>query len=212
MCREARIQITTQLRGSIVTLALALFALLVLLIPGWAEGLQFDSQAIAGGQSWRLLTGNLTHWNTDHAFWDVLMFVVLGVMIEGDGRLRFFLLCLTAALGITLTTWCGRPDVQLYRGLSGIDTALFVFLACSLLFRAWQNRRWSEALVPIGLLLGFTVRLMYEAVTGAGLFVDTSRAGFTVLAITHVAGTLIGVSVWVTSYASRRLGLGKRHG
>jgi rhomboid family GlyGly-CTERM serine protease len=173
---------------------MALFAVLILLVPGWADGLQYDRQAIASGQVWRLLTGNLTHWNTEHAFWDVLMFVVLGVMIEGDGRRRFVLLCLAAALGISLTTWFGHPDVQRYRGLSGIDTALFVYLAYSLLFRAWQHRRWSEALIPAVLLVGFSARLLYEAATGAGIFVDTSRAGFTVLAVTHVAGTLIGAS------------------
>ena len=152
-----------------------------------------------------LLTGNLTHWNTEHAFWDVLMFLVLGVMMEGDGRLRFSLLCLTAALGVSLTTLFGRADVQLYRGLSGINTALFVYLACSLLFRAWQRRRWGETLVPLGLFAGFMARLIYEATTGAGIFVNTSRAGFTVLAITHVAGTLIGASVWLAGYVRTRL-------
>ncbi len=46
-----------------------------------AVQLQFDRSSILHGACWRLLTGHFTHWNTDHLFWDVCMFVALGTMI-----------------------------------------------------------------------------------------------------------------------------------
>jgi rhomboid family GlyGly-CTERM serine protease len=173
---------------------------LILLIPGAGDAWQYDRQAISAGQFWRLLTGHLTHWNGEHAFWDLLMFVVLGVMVEGNGRLRFSLLCLGSAFGISLATWYFLPDVALYRGLSGVDTALFVYLACSLLGRAWQERSRQKALIPMALLVGFTAKWVYEVATGAGLFVDSCGPGFTVLASAHLAGALIGTWAGLMSY------------
>ena len=58
----------------VVTVTLALAAVAVQLIPGWAAAWQYERAAIAAGQWWRMLTGHLTHWNMDHLLWDVLMF------------------------------------------------------------------------------------------------------------------------------------------
>jgi rhomboid family GlyGly-CTERM serine protease len=183
------------MRGSLVTLTIASVALAIHLLPGLSAALQFERLAIANGQWWRILTGHLTHWNADHIFWDLLMFIILGVMVEQLGRLRLVLLCLTSAAGISLVIWCTQPDLPTYRGLSGVDTALFVYLACSLLTTARQARRWSGCVFPAVLLAGFAAKVIYEVVAGTTLFVDSQRAGFVVVAMAHLTGALIGVAM-----------------
>jgi rhomboid family GlyGly-CTERM serine protease len=187
-------QIAVALRSSVVTLTIAALALAIHLLPGLSAALQFERSAIAAGQWWRLLTGHLTHWNADHIFWDVLMFVILSVMVENLGRLRFVLLCLASATGISLVIWLVQPDLQTYRGLSGVDTALFVYLACSLLVGARRDRCWSGCVLPTVLLAGFAGKVLYEVVAGATLFVDSHRAGFVVVTLAHLVGALVGAA------------------
>jgi hypothetical protein len=66
------------LQRTAVTWFIALVALAVHFLPGAVDMLEFDRQALAAGEWWRYLTGYVTHWSTNHLFWDVLMFVVLG--------------------------------------------------------------------------------------------------------------------------------------
>ncbi len=67
-----------ELRRSATTWCVALIAIAVYLVPGAADLLQYNRQAMAEGQWWRHLTGYVTHWNAEHLFWDVLVFIVLG--------------------------------------------------------------------------------------------------------------------------------------
>ena len=92
-------------------------------------GVRSDRQAIQAGQAWRLLTGYLAHWSLDHLFWDVLMFVVLGCLVESRSRWRLIGLCLGSALAISAVCPVVADDIPICRGLSGIDTALFTYLA-----------------------------------------------------------------------------------
>jgi rhomboid family GlyGly-CTERM serine protease len=185
------------LRGTAITIGVALAVMAVPLIPGGAGWLQFDRLAILDGQWWRLLTGHLTHWNLDHLFWDLLMFVVLGAMVERLSRPRFVLVCLVSAITISLMVLLAQAHLWTYRGLSGIDTALFVYLACDQLTRAWYQRRWGEGLLPASLLAGFGGKLLYELATGSTLFVDSHAAGFVVVVMAHAVGATAGAVLGV---------------
>lgn len=186
----------------IVTLTLALAAVAIQLIPGWAAAWQYERAAIAAGQWWRMLTGHLTHWNMDHLLWDVVMFVVLGVLVERRGHWRLAGISLLSALGISLTAWLAQPDLPSYRGLSGIDTALFVYLACRLLEDAWHDRHWAALVLPTAFLAGFALKLGYEVVTGRTLFV-AADAGFVVVALAHVVGASVGAVLGLMSAGTR---------
>lgn len=184
-------------RGTAITIGVALAVVAFQLIPGWAGWLQFDRLALWDGQWWRMLTGHLTHWNLDHMFWDLLMFVVLGTMAENLSRLRFVVLCLVSAMSISLMVLLGQPNVWTYRGLSGVDTALFVYLACVQLAGAWHQRRWGQGLLPAALLAAFGGKLLYELVTGSTLFVESETAGFSVVVMAHVVGASAGAVLGV---------------
>ena len=55
----------------IAILILMLPALIIPMIPGMSELLQYDRLAIADGEVWRLMTQHWCHWSMDHLFFDL---------------------------------------------------------------------------------------------------------------------------------------------
>jgi rhomboid family GlyGly-CTERM serine protease len=176
-----------------VTLSLALAAIAVAALPVAGELLQFDRLAIGSGEFWRLATCHLAHWNLEHLKWDLLMFVVLGVVCEwrNPGRMR---LCVAAAAGaVSLLVSLQFPEIAFYRGLSGIDTALFTLLAIDLLRDAARDRNWLLVTATGGMLYGFAAKTLFEAATGRTIFVDQQAAGFLALVWDHVVAGAVGL-------------------
>ena len=177
----------------IATAALTLLAIGIWLIPGASELFEFRREAIASGEFWRAITGHVTHWNADHLLWDAVMFAVLGALVERTSRRAFLATCAVSAAAISATLWFCRPGLELYRGLSGIDSALFVFQAGWLVREALVERRRAASLVLTVALAGFAAKIGYELVTGATLFVDSAAAGFAPLPLAHVIGGAVGL-------------------
>jgi rhomboid family GlyGly-CTERM serine protease len=179
-------------RLPIVTIALSATTIAMFMCAGCRDLFAYDRASIACGEAWRLVTGHLTHWSADHLGWDLVMFAGLGAMIEGRGRWGLVRTLLLSAIAISAALWLWRPDVQQYRGLSGIDSALFTFIAVSLLCEARQAKRAINAWVLAALIFGFVAKIGYELTTGATLFVDSSSAGFTPLPLVHAVGGVSG--------------------
>ncbi|MHB8902511.1 MAG: rhombosortase, partial [Thermoguttaceae bacterium] len=119
----------------VASLLVTLAAVLVLPFDSLAGWLQYDRTAVNGGQVWRLLTCQLTHWSWDHLFWDAAALLFLGWVLERQDR-RSLLICLgLSVVLIPAVVHIGLPDLATYRGLSGIDSAVFVLLAVTLLRR-----------------------------------------------------------------------------
>jgi rhomboid family GlyGly-CTERM serine protease len=167
-------------------------ALLVALSPALTEALQFDRRAIAAGQLWRIVTCHWTHWSLDHWFWDSAALLALGILAERNGR-RTFLLCVGAsAVLIPACLWFLHPNLDIYRGLSGIDSAVFVLCAVMILRANLAAREWTWALLAVLLLGGFAAKTGFEVVTGATLFVDSAAANMTPIPSVHLAGAVVG--------------------
>lgn len=173
---------------------LAVLACLVATSSSLTVALQFDVAEIAGGQIWRLITGHFTHWNFDHLFWDVATFAALGIVCCRRSPERTLRCVAAAALAISVTILVIHPEIRVYRGLSGIDTALFALLAVDLL-RETKGAIRSMALVS---LIGLIAKTSYEIVATQTLFVDCREADFTPLVSAHIVGAVIG---WL--FASR---------
>ena len=177
-----------------MTLIVGLAALAIAVVPEAGQYLQLDRAAIAAGEVWRLGTCHLTHWNAEHLQWDFLMFILLGGACElrKPRRMRW---CVAAAAGaVTGLVWCCFPDVQAYRGLSGIDTALFTLLAINLVRDARSEGNRLLTLAASGLLVGFAAKTAFEAATGQTYFVDQHAAGFSPLVWDHVAAAVVGAT------------------
>ena len=185
------------------SLLLAACALWASLWPGVAEAVQYDTLAIMHGEFWRIWTGHFVHWSTDHLAWDLLVFVCLGALCERGSRSAFLGCVLIGAPLISASVAWFHPELQTYRGLSGIDSALFSLFLCQTAWRAAAQRQTARL---VALLLGgagFLLKTVYEMVTDLTLFVDSSSAGMQPLVIVHLVGAIIGcAAVCITTCRS----------
>jgi rhomboid family GlyGly-CTERM serine protease len=174
---------------------MALIAGAIACIPSAGELLQYDRTQILSGEFWRLATGHLTHWNFEHIQWDLLMFVVLEAVCEMRSPRRMWMCTALSAALVSTVVFFWFPEVTAYRGLSGIDTALFTLLSLDLLRDALRQRTPAMALATGGLLVGFVVKTGYEAATGHAMFVDQHAAGFDLLIWDHIVAGITGAIV-----------------
>ncbi len=193
------------------SLGVSLLVVLAALSPTVARAWEFDRDALAQGELWRLVTGHLTHWNFDHLFWDLATFLGLSLVCL-QRSLRSTLACwFGSALAISLCIWQWQPDIILYRGLSGIDSALFALLAVGMLFDARRSQDRVVFRLTLFALVGLAGKIGYEVFTGQTLFVDSSAAGFVPLASAHAVGAIVGGLIAMLSNLDRtRLNLPRR--
>ena len=153
--------------------------------------------------SWQWLTCHLTHWSFDQLFWDVMAFGVLGYLCEQTGRFRMVSLLVVSSFVVALSVAMIHPELVSYRGLSGVDSALFAYLACYVVETGSRNRDRMWALGGAVAWLVFVGKVTFEFFTGQTLFVD-SAADFQSVPISHVAGALSGSLVWLIATLSSR--------
>jgi rhomboid family GlyGly-CTERM serine protease len=174
-----------------VTITVSLLVLLIHFVPAFNDLLQFDFDAVASGQWWRIWTGHLTHFGSEHLFWDLLMFIGLAGACEQTRSRQMVPALALMAGGISLAVQIFCVDVTIYRGLSGIDTGLFVWFAGMRLLKSVDNRDPLSGLLWAVPFVGLIGKLLFEAATGQTLFVDSTN--FVPLVESHLAGVVIGI-------------------
>jgi rhomboid family GlyGly-CTERM serine protease len=169
----------------------------------FASVLQYDRSAVLSGQLWRLLTCQWTHWGTQHLAWDAVVFLVLGVLCEVRFRRSFFLTVLATAVAAPAAVHTFCDGLSFFRGLSGIDCALFGLIGTDALRRAIarRSRRLATA-VAMGIAL-FATKTAIEAWTGRTLFVDSTTGQFVVVPVAHLAGFVIGAAVGAVHHPAK---------
>lgn len=178
-----------------VTLLIAAASVLIHLSPAATDALQFDRAALAAGEGWRWLTAHLTHFDSNHLGWDVAILVMLGTWCETQSRGRTGLALALAAVAIPAAVAGWQPQFQLYRGLSGLDCALFGLGAASLL-RAQERVPVIAGAVA---LVGFAAKCALEIATGSTVF--ASGANYAPVPLAHIVGLGAGV---IAASASER--------
>lgn len=107
-----------------MTLPLAMAAVLVLLWLGGSpivESLRYDRTAIAAGEAWRLVTGNLVHASGRHLLLNLAGLCLVALLFPDEySRREWSLIAIASALAIALGLWWASPDVTWYVGLSGV--------------------------------------------------------------------------------------------
>jgi rhomboid family GlyGly-CTERM serine protease len=180
-----------------MTLAIFAAAVAIGLAPSAAEWLQYDRDAVESGQVWRIVTCHLTHWSLDHFLWDAAALVALGSCCERESRSRTLACIAASAVLIPLVVWAVLPDMPTYRGLSGIDSALFVLLAVLLIRDSLTERDWHRILVYSLVVAGFLGKIGFELVTSTTLFVDSRGSEMVPVALAHIVGAAVGVACGV---------------
>jgi Rhomboid family len=164
-------------------MTLALIALCMV-----ADGTAFQYER--SGEAWRLLTGQMVHWTPRMAFFDLGMLLGLGVWLEirGDRRLA----AITLALGAILTAVAVHlsPDLSIYRGSSGMASALFVLAAFRI---ADSPDPWTRALAVSAVAL-FLAKAAFESLAGQTLFAGDLPEGVRVVPFVHLMGGLAGAA------------------
>jgi rhomboid family GlyGly-CTERM serine protease len=170
--------------------------LLLFAMPGTAAVLAYDRAGVDAGQIWRLLTAHLTHWNSDHLFWDATVFLLLGILCEHRSRARTVACILVSGVAITGTLWLFTPELSSYRGLSGIDSALFAMLATWLAIEAVHAGDRARVTLVLIVTGAFAAKVAFECATGATLFVDSSGE-MQPVPLAHVIGGVVGLALGV---------------
>ena len=174
-----------------ITIAVAASAAAVFALPAAAPLLEYDRQAVlAGGQLWRLFSGHLAHWSTPHLALDLGALLLLGWVAERKDRRRLGLLLVAAALVISVVL-LRDPTWSTYRGLSGVDAALYVYVAVTL-WREGASQRRPMRVVALALLAAFVGKMIVEGLSGAAIFMAPGDAQTVVLSA-HVSGALVGL-------------------
>ncbi|MFQ5654950.1 MAG: rhombosortase [Planctomycetota bacterium] len=197
------------LRSPLLAPAAVLAAALVALLPDAAEALQYDRVAIAAGEWWRVVTCHWTHLSVDHLIWDAAALGILGWLCERRDPRAFRWCLFSAACAIPLAIAIAAPELRHYRGLSGIDSALFMMLAVGIIRDASPGAAGGGASRPraraAGLLvLLFLAKVIYEVATASTLFVDSAAAGMVPVPLAHLVGAAVGAAApWWGSEGGR---------
>jgi rhomboid family GlyGly-CTERM serine protease len=192
------------LRTAAVTLLLAAPALLAALSPTWTAWLAWSPDRVAAGEPWRLLSGHWTHWSFDHLRWDLLVFLVVVPLCHRVGPARMWATLVASAVTIPLAVGWLLPGITEYRGLSGLDSALFVLLATRLLCQELAGRSWRSAVPFAAALALFLAKAGFELATGSTVFV--AGGDFVPVPLAHIVGAVCGglIGSWPRASGSGR--------
>ena len=182
-------------------------AVIHLLPPAFSTALQFERAALDAGQWWRLFTAHFTHFGSNHFIWDAAVFMAFGTVCEFASRWRTALTLGVASIAISFAVLLWQPQFEIYRGLSGLDSALFGMFTANLL------RRKDPISRILGVVATFAVvaKCEFESATGSTAF--ASGDGYAPVPFAHLVGFLTGIVVgWISAFASRlRQNLPRRH-
>jgi rhomboid family GlyGly-CTERM serine protease len=186
-----------------LTIAVAGVALAASIAPGGGGLLEYDRAKACGGEAWRLLTGQLVHWSARMTAIDIAMVLVLGIAVERRSR-RLAALVIAGGLAATaLAVYLAGPEVERYRGISGVASSLFV--AAAMAIAAEPVRRGARGLAVLALAL-FLSKLSLEALTGLALFAGPLPAGIEAAPAVHLAGGAAGALAFVVERIAKRGG------
>lgn len=181
-------------------IALAWIALHALASPQLLGALEYNAQRLHA-EPWRLLSAHWVHTNGQHALVNGLAWVaVVCLWTQQLTAPRQLLIALIAgvALSVALMVW---PNIDRYRGASGLVHTLFFLGATAHLLHTWPDT--SARRLPLAWLIAGSVKVLLEYPWRA----HTPWApwlGAPVAAQVHGVGALIGVGLaWLLARVNR---------
>jgi len=176
-----------------LTLALSGLTLILFFCPSLIGPLELRTDSAGELNPLSLFGCHLLHWSSEHLFWDLGMFAVTGYLCERAGRPFYYWTLGMAAVAIPCVVAWYHPELSSYRGLSGIDTALFALL----ISRAWLQSGLSTDPAKfwgcLALWLAMFGKSVFELTTGEVLFVNAEN--FVPVPVAHLVGMLCGSTV-----------------
>ena len=183
-------------------------------VPAWAQWTGYESEPVSHGAAWvdtlrRALTCHGTHFGARHFALNALALAVLGLLVERRRRWCMVLTTALAALAIPFAVSLLEPDLNRYRGASGVASAWLVLV----LLDRWRELRSPLTRTGISLCAGaFALKLGWEWVGGEALFAHSASAPFVVVPVAHVAGVAAALFVVVAERLTKHAILAWRRG
>jgi rhomboid family GlyGly-CTERM serine protease len=153
----------------------------------WVGLLEFNRQAIAQGDSWRLLTGHWVHFGLSHSLMNAAGYALVQYQFyHGGVPRRWWILQLMLCLSVSALLLVFSPDVEIYRGYSGVFCGFLAFsLAVSL-----RQSPWVFGV----LLLGLLVKIALEQLPHYNVNYLMPFIGVAVAVDAHAYGTAAGLA------------------
>jgi hypothetical protein len=142
----------------------------------------------------RSFTCHFAHYSASHLAWSLGAFGLLGTICELRDRCRFCLCLIASAVAIPMALNVFQPSLHHYRGISGIDSALFFLLAVGIM-HAEAHTRPALAHIAAVLIVAFFAKMLFEQFTHSTVFADSTGGAFVPAPVAHIAGALIGAAL-----------------
>lgn len=179
-------------------------ALLLLLLqaagsvsPPVAQALEYRHAALST-QPWRLFTGHWVHINWLHALVNAAAWLIVARLFAPElGPWRQVILLLVASLAISAGLALGWPQIDWYRGFSGVLHALF-FAGATLWLVQNLGRNEARTLrtlwLPVALVLGGWIKVALEQ-PAAGATPYADWLGAPTVPQAHLLGAACGTVI-----------------
>ncbi len=141
------------------------------------------------------------HRSAEHLAWDVLAFALLGGLCAWRHPGATWLALGAAAVAVPAVLLAFVPGLATYRGLSGLDSTLYVMAALLLADEGRRAGRWRELVAPAAALGVFAAKVTFETVTGSAWFAPPAAPGEVVVPLAH----LVGAAAAVVLFAARAI-------
>lgn len=170
------------------TLVIISAAMAIFQIPLLQTWMQWDSNLIASGQVWRIVTGNFTHTNIYHLGMNLIGLWLITSIFRSEFHTQTFIwlvMLLSTSVGLLLLT----TPTQVYVGLSGVLHGIFGFYA----MKEWRGGNRSSLFLAIGLV----IKILWEQILGSPT--DSEQLiGASVAINAHLFGTITGFILALT--------------
>ena len=155
----------------------------------WQLLLEYQRQATAAGELWRLISGHLVHLGWEHLLMNLLGFWLIYQLFFRNGMPA--MACISGLILLTLCTSAGlylfSPSVDWYRGFSGVLHGLLIWV----LLRELKQNTAANAF----LLLLVILKLAWEQLSGPIPGSEAIAKG-RVIVDAHLYGGLGGALLW----------------
>ena len=186
-------------RLNIFTLTAIALSAIAIFITGTEQAFELSRTDLRGGQLWRFLTGHFTHWDFNHFAWDLITFLGLGWVCV-KLKIKAITPCLIlSAITISFGSLAINESIEIYRGLSGLDTSLFMLAVVTCGQLAYQKGQLHWVILMAVMVISLLLKCLYEQYTGLTLFADSTQSGYIPVVSAHLIGGFIGAIVGLST-------------
>jgi hypothetical protein len=171
-------------------------SILLFYIPSLADTLQFNRKEMFSYKIYLFLTCHFTHWNVRHMVIDTFIFFALSYLCiffsfkSKYSIVQYIIYLLIPSILISTAVLIFNPEIKFYRGLSGIDWALYFILMAQLYFAA----HWLWKTGAIIMFFLFSLMMIHQIVSKHSIFVPDMGEGIVTVPSAHIAGALSGIA------------------